>query len=258
MLPGVNGKRDGFESYTVTLFVVALLRSSLSLFQIPGKIKVDPSFRRPSLLTDHLATLETFTSTTHRVLNLLLQSLSSSLQLPPDSALINLHREQSPSPDIVRLLKYHAQPPNEQGYPQAPHTDLGSLTILFTHSPGLQVLRSSSSDWAYVLPKPGHAIANIGDGLTLLTNGLLRSCLHRVAPIKGQSMTERYSFAYLQRAEYEVRMTGLTGSDIIPVKRGNVETEQVFTSREWLGKKFGMLRKETFEQGTEGSWVLTG
>ena len=120
------------------------------------------------------------------------------------------------------------------------------------------MLRSSSSDWAYVHPKPGHAIVNIGDGLKRLTNGLLRSCLHRVAPIKGQSMTERYSFAYLQRAEYEVRMTGLTVSDIIPVKRGNVETEQVFTSREWLGKKFGMLRKETFEEGTEGSWVLTG
>ena len=195
---------------------------------------------------------------THRVLDQLLRSLSSSLQLPPENALTNFHREQSPSPDIVRFLKYHAQPHNEQGYPQAPHTDLGSLTILFAHTPGLQVLRSASSDWAYVLPKPGHAIVNIGDGLTLLTNGLLRSCLHRVAPSKGLAMTERYSFAYLQRAEYEVKMTALTGSDIIPVKRGAAETEQVFTSREWLGKKFGMLRKETFKEGTEGSWVLTG
>lgn len=53
-------------------------------------------------------------------------------------------------------------------------------------------------------------------------------------------------------------MTGLRGSDIIPAKRGNFETGQVLTSREWLEKKFGMLRKETFEEGAEGSWVLTG
>lgn len=32
ILLGVNGKRDGFESYTVILFVVALLRSSLGSF----------------------------------------------------------------------------------------------------------------------------------------------------------------------------------------------------------------------------------
>ncbi len=71
-------------------------------------------------------------------------------------------------------------------------------------------------------------------------------------------MTERFSFAYLQRTEYEVRMTGLTGSDVILAERDNVETEQVFTSREWLEKKFGMLRKDTFKEGGEGCWVLTG
>lgn len=74
----------------------------------------------------------------------------------------------------------------------------------------------------------------------MLTGGLLHSCLHRVAPPAGRSMEERYSVAYLQRAEDDVRLETLPG-----LESGAVNQEEVYTSREWLEKKFGILRRKT-------------
>jgi isopenicillin N synthase-like dioxygenase len=111
----------------------------------------------------HLSSLTGFFTQLHQVLDLLLSSLSSSLALPSDS-LAKLHRPVVPSTDILRLLHYYPQPASETGVPQAPHTDLGSLTLLFTKVPGLQILPSNSTEWEFVEPKPHCAVVNIGDG----------------------------------------------------------------------------------------------
>ena len=98
-------------------------------------------------------------------MSLLLTSLSNSLNLPKDASLSALHRPDVASLDIVRLLHYLPQPATEKGDPQTPHTDLGSLTLLFTGAPGLQVLDPQSKKWVYVMPKPNCAVVNIGDGM---------------------------------------------------------------------------------------------
>ena len=53
------------------------------------------------------------------------------------------------------------------GNPQTAHTDLGSLTLLFTGAPGLQVLTPGSKEWAFVMPKKNCAVVNIGDGKSM-------------------------------------------------------------------------------------------
>ena len=181
-----------------------------------------------------------------------MDSLSRSLGLPESENFNTFHRPTAPSPDIIRLLKYHPQPIEERGFPHAAHTDLGSLTFLFTRQPGLQVLSSDSGKWEWVQPKEGHAIVNLGDGMSLLTNGFLRSCLHRVGPLPNQAMPTRYSFAYLVRPEEHTSMTGLN-SAFIPAPDQN---EPVYDAGEWLKKKYGVLRLETRQEGQD--WVLTG
>jgi isopenicillin N synthase-like dioxygenase len=152
-----------------------------------------------------------------------------------------------PSPDILRLLKYHANS-NTDVIPQTPHTDLGSLTFVFSTTPGLQVLPPgvvqkpgaySESDWLYVEPKPGHAIVNIGDCITMMTNGLLKSALHRVGPVTGCAMPERYSMAYLMRPEDQTLLRPLD-SPLIPHSVPTGET--AVTSGAWISKKFKALR----------------
>lgn len=178
--------------------------------------------------------------------------LSRALGLPAGGKFEDFNKAGRTSPCILRLLKYHALPDYERGPSQTPHTDLGSLTILFTKQPGLQVLTKGANEWEYVEPRAGHAIVNVGDGMSMMTNGLFHSSLHRVGPPPNQPMATRYSFAYLQRAEEHTSLTGLQ-SPLIPAAGGS---SGVLTSGQWLHEKFSMLRAKTHNR--EKQWILTG
>lgn len=97
----------------------------------------------------------------------------------------------------------------------------------------------TESDWRYVVPRPGHAVVNIGDCVSIMTNGLLKSALHRVGPVAGCAMPERYSMAYLMRPEDETVLRVLD-SPLIPQPTNN--DDGAVTSGEWIRKKFKALR----------------
>lgn len=135
--------------------------------KIPGKRHLDSLLKHPPLLASQLPSITTFFARIHEILNILLSSLSTALNLPPNASLTDVHRCNAPSTDILRLLHYVPQPFSETGVPQVSHTDLGSLTLLFANSPGLQVLPSRSTKWESVVPKKNCAVVNIGDGTCL-------------------------------------------------------------------------------------------
>lgn len=196
--------------------------------------------------------------------HVILGSLSSALSLPPGQRFEDFQGMSRPSPDILRLLKHHADP-DAACVPQAPHTDLGSLTFVFSTTPGLQVLPPAGTTttcdnglgpppWRHVAPRPGCAVVNIGDCLSLMTNGLLKAALHRVGPVDGQPMPERYSLAYLMRPEDD---TVLRVLDSPRIKRSETRREyDEVTSGEWIRKKFKALRGQ--QDGGNIDRVLTG
>ncbi|KAJ4297501.1 hypothetical protein N0V90_005393 [Kalmusia sp. IMI 367209] len=230
-LGGVGGKRDGFESWAIPKDGVL----SIGKAPFPRPAVLDA---RMGLLDAFMKYMQTFTSTMH-------SALSDTLGIEGDKRLELFHRNEHSSPCILRLLKYHEQPAAERGAAQTPHTDLGSLTVLFTAQPGLQTLPygGAPDDWTFVAPKPNCAIVNVGDSLSMMTGGKLTSSLHRVGPLPGHAMATRYSFAYLQRPE-EHTIFQVPGS-----------IEEV-TSGEWVRRKFGMLRKNTYAHDKQ--WILTG
>src|SRR5436190_19755160 len=173
------------------------------------------SFSHPPALDRYLQTLKDFTSAVHDAAAAIFSSLSISLGLPGGQGFEGCHRLKTSSPDIIRLLKYHSQPLDEPGIPQIPHTDLGSLTFLFSRQPGLQFRPPGADEWQYVVPRPDQAIINPGDGMSLFTNKLFQSCLHRVAPLPDGTMGTRYSYAYRERAENDT-LTTVKKSDLIP------------------------------------------
>lgn len=203
-------------------------------------------FKRPALFDKHIEDLQIFVRYMQAFTSVIHCALSDELGLDPNQRLELFHRQEHPSPCILRLLKYHAQPATERGAVQTPHTDLGSLTILFTSQPGLQVLpKGEATDaWQFVAPKEHCAIVNIGDVLAMMTAGTLQSSLHRVGPLPALPMDTRYSFAYLQRPEEHT-----------VVKKAGPDGEAI-TSGEWLRRKFGMLRKDTYVHDKQQ--ILTG
>ncbi|KAI0763165.1 hypothetical protein BC629DRAFT_981716 [Irpex lacteus] len=129
-----------------------------------------------------------------------------------EGALGERHRIDEPSGCEARCIK---SPPLQGSAPDkvalSPHTDFGSLSILYNKTGGLQVLPPGYSDYQYIKPLPGHAICNIGDALSILSGGILHSNLHRVVTPPGlQANYERWSLVYFSRPYESVVLDALT------------------------------------------------
>ncbi|GJN01403.1 hypothetical protein PR202_ga18668 [Eleusine coracana subsp. coracana] len=88
----------------------------------------------------------------------------------------------------------------------APHSDYGFLTILLQSSPGLEVMPHKDNSWKAIPAIPGALHVHIGDHLEVLSNGQLKSLVHRailnpaearisIASIHGLSMDEKVNCA---------------------------------------------------------------
>ncbi|XP_047063545.1 2-oxoglutarate-dependent dioxygenase 21, chloroplastic-like [Lolium rigidum] len=88
----------------------------------------------------------------------------------------------------------------------APHSDYGFITILLQSSPGLEVMHHDDHAWTPVPAIPGALHVHLGDHLEVLSNGRLRSLMHRailntdearisIASIHGVAMDENVECA---------------------------------------------------------------
>lgn len=242
---GLAGQRDGFETYVIPKNGILGLKNQAD-------------FPRPPVIDAALPTLHALTTAINSATQTITHHLSQALALPPAHNLKHKHEITMPSPDIIRLLKYQPQPASEQVLiPHAAHTDMGSLTFLFTRQPGLQIQcpgeGEEKGDWEWVRPpRDCHAIVNLGDSLSLLTNGMLRSCVHRVGQLPNQATPTRYSFAYMVRPADDTVMCAPQTARI-PVTEPGVP---VLTCEEWMERKYSVLRLEERPRGLE--WMMTG
>jgi isopenicillin N synthase-like dioxygenase len=146
------------------------------------------------------------------------------------------------------MLKYPPQPVDDRRTSLLGHTDIGSLTILFNITGGLQLLNPGAdprdeSSWMYVQPVPGCATVNLGDAMVEWSAGIPRSNMHRVTFAPGeQGNVPRYSLAYLVRPYGDAAMKRLAGEgSLIPgLEQG--EEDNGFTAREWEVQKSIALR----------------
>ena len=92
----------------------------------------------------------------------------------------------------LRLLHYPPIPKTSPSdlYGSAPHTDFGCLTILAQDEIGGLQVQTKEGEWIDVPKVDESFVVNVGDMLSRLTNGLLRSTPHRVINKSGR---ERFS-----------------------------------------------------------------
>ncbi|OJJ65685.1 hypothetical protein ASPBRDRAFT_139561 [Aspergillus brasiliensis CBS 101740] len=204
----VQSLKDGFEALKI------------------GKFELDGRWALPSVAQDNLALFDQFTAACHFISKLLLDCISDELGLKGDARLETHHRDDCRSKSTLYFLHYppSVTDPNKVG--QNMHTDIGSLTILHAPQWGLQVFSPDDATWKYVVPRPGHAIVNVGDTLRFLSNKRLRSALHRVLP-QGRVQTEdRYSISYFLRASDSTEFEDSNGDDS--------------SAKQWYLKKYEM------------------
>jgi isopenicillin N synthase-like dioxygenase len=93
----------------------------------------------------------------------------------------------------------------------AEHGDINLITLLMGASAdGLQVLRHDGK-WIPITALPNQLVVNVGDMLERLTNGVLKSTIHRVVnPPRELMNTARFSIPFFMHPRSEMSLASLT------------------------------------------------
>ncbi|WYZ36212.1 hypothetical protein EsH8_XI_000095 [Colletotrichum jinshuiense] len=129
----------------------------------------------------------------------------------PENYLAEAHDYDKVSDDHLRYMIYNRRTQDEWdralGYFNSGHTDFGSISLLLSQNvAGLQI-KTQEGPWKYITPVEGGIVCNAGDTLTFLTNGFIKSTIHRVvAPPKDQLHISRLGLLYFSRPGDDVPM----------------------------------------------------
>ena len=201
----------------------------------------------PKMMAAHRPLLKTFTMQSHDLCLEVLRHLERHLHVT-EGSLTSLHRISQPSADQIRMTKFAAQPGIDRRASLVPHTDIGTVTLVWNVLGGLQILppgatSNTDADWQFVQPKEGCIVVNMGDAMVKFTNGLVRSNLHRVNYAPGdQAAYERHSLVYFARPEDAVNMVELEGSDVIKYA-GKNEKKTIYNMKDWVQMRMDLYRE---------------
>ncbi|CAH0029115.1 unnamed protein product [Clonostachys rhizophaga] len=196
------------------------VKDNFEIYNIPKFNENHTERKHPAPVTEHLATIEKFSRHIHdHIVTKLLVIFALALELEDENWLVNRHRYEQESGDHLRYMKYYHRTPEENeklgGVWLKGHSDMGSLTLLFRQPvAALQVLGKDGS-WKWVRPQTDALTVNIADALQFLTNGFLKSSIHRVvAPPKDQAHIDRLGVLYMVRIEDDI--------DLLPIQESPV------------------------------------
>jgi isopenicillin N synthase-like dioxygenase len=143
----------------------------------------------------------------------------------------------------MRYMKYHARTPEQNAALDniwlKGHTDFGSLTLLFRQPIAALQVRTPGGEWKYVKPYPESLTVNVADTLQFLSNGFLKSSIHRVvAPPDDQAHLDRLGVLYFVRPGDFVKLRGAESS--VLKREGMLASEDnagELTAKEWISRR---------------------
>ncbi|KAH8663081.1 hypothetical protein BGZ60DRAFT_506627 [Tricladium varicosporioides] len=190
-----------------------------------------------------LKILENAIAGSNIVTKTILSALSTGVGLKGADRFENAHRNHRPSTSTLAMMHYiPCDPVTEKNIGHQKHTDISSLTLLFSEQWGLQIRPPGSKEFGFVAPKPGTAVVNVGDSLRFASGHTMQSCIHRVVPLNPDE--HRYSIAYFLRAEDDTMFMDSEGRYI--------------TAGQWHDEKFMAFLASAEEQAKAPSSLLFG
>lgn len=118
-----------------------------------------------------------------RIENILLKIIALTFKKNPDF----LTSLASPHKGLLRLNYFNTMGINSSipSVSFGGHTDWGTITILYQEKPGLEVVYND--EWYAIYPEENHFVVNIGDLMSLWSNGKYVSTVHRARHQNGES-----------------------------------------------------------------------
>ncbi|KAM7217671.1 hypothetical protein V8F06_006926 [Rhypophila decipiens] len=205
------GTKDGYEMLKVS-------RDEIQL----GSPRVPEVLKN----SQELGVLEKAIGSCNTVTKVILSALSTGMGLTGKERYENSHRNDRPSTTTLSMMHYlpvSETGPSKVGHQK--HTDISSLTLLFSDQWGLQIRppgECGAREMGFVAPRPNAAFVHVGDSLRFASGMQFQSCIHRVVPFNADE--HRYSIAYFLRAEDDTMFMDSEG--------------RYTTAREWHDEKF--------------------
>ena len=128
--------------------------------------------------------------------------------------------------------------PLEGQYRKGPHSDWGTLTILYQDDTGgLEVLDRHNDEWLDVPVVPGSFVVNIGDLMSVWTNDQWQSTKHRVrVPAVEKRSTARVSMPFFHQPNWNALVECLPSC----LPAGTVPLHEPVTSGAYFLRKIQM------------------
>lgn len=149
----------------------------------------------------------------------ILSALSTGCGLQGAGRFESSHRNGRPSTSTLAMMHYVPSDPRTAdgsvgsgsggNVGHQKHTDISSLTLLFSEQWGLQIRPPGAREFGFIEPRAGTAVVNVGDSLRFASGHAMQSCVHRVVP--RDFAEHRYSIAYFLRAEDDAMFTDPEG-----------------------------------------------
>ena len=154
----------------------------------------------PTYWHEHVPKVEAFKQRCHDLVIQLLECFALALNLPDPEYFAKAHDPTVGKGNSLRMLMYPARSMRPEGSTRMqPHTDSGSVTLLFQQSPGLEVL-SPEENWVAAPCIDKTILVNIGDTMSFWSGGQLKATKHRVTFEGLPHDKERRSMAYFGTA----------------------------------------------------------
>ena len=214
------------------------------------------------MIQDHWDEIQSFAKhISDQIVRKLLVLFALVLELPENYFLKN-HRYTEKSDCHFRYMKYHHRTPEQNAQLDnvwvKGHTDFGSLTLLFRQPVAALQVRTPEGEWKYVKPHPESITVNIADALQFLTNGFLKSSIHRVvAPPPDQADVDRHGVLYFVRPEDDLELVPVKSSvlDRLGYDKALEQSTVGLKAREWVKAR---VSKNVSRAGKEEEAVIKG
>ncbi|KAG5915219.1 hypothetical protein E4U61_004824 [Claviceps capensis] len=225
------GTKDGYE----------MLKVSRDEIQ-----RDSPKIPTPVKNSGDLQILENAIGSCNTITKVILSALSTGLHLTGAGRFENSHRNERPSSTTLSMMHYlPSDLAGENRFGHQKHTDISTLTLLFSEQWGLQIRPPGSCgarEMGFVAPKPGCAFVHVGDSLRFASGMKFQSCIHRVVPFDPTE--HRYSIAYFLRAEDDTMFVDSEGRAV--------------TAGQWHDEKFKAFTDPELWQAMAPKSMLLG
>ena len=246
---GLISSHLGYEPVGSRTGVAAGTKDGYEMLKVSrDEIQQDsPRIPEPVKNSGDMQILENAIGSCNTVTKVILSALSTGLHLTGAGRFENSHRNERRSTTTLSMMHYlptELAGQNRIGHQK--HTDISSLTLLFSEQWGLQIRppgACGAQEMGFVAPRPGHAFVHVGDSLRFASGMKFQSCIHRVVPFDPTE--HRYSVAYFLRAEDDAMFVDSEGRAV--------------TAGQWHDEKFkAFTDPELWQAMAPKSMILGG